>query len=741
MIDQLELFPKSKITQQKLSRSGTFVDNMKLPIHRWFRYSAGFAAEWVEEIIQNSGYEAPVVLDPFAGSGTVLISADKLQVVSIGIEAHSFVARIAKAKTFWSSSVSEFKEKAYEVLEYAKNYNTFDEHYPDLINRSFSSSSLLDLSKLKKAWQVCNDKSCASELVWLAITAILRSTSSVNTSQWQYILPNKSKKNSVSPFEAFHKQIKIMIFDMELLQNQSSYSQAKIFYSDARTCNEVVDEKVDLVITSPPYANNYDYADSTRFEMSFWGEVQSWGDLHQAVRKNLIVSSSQHASREKLSLEYLLEAQEIQPIYKELSQVCQKLASERLNHGGKKHYHTMVAAYFLDMAKVWLSLQKVCKENSQICFVVGDSAPYGIHVPVNRWLGELAVSAGFEFYTFDKLRDRNVKWKNRKHRFPLQEGILWVSKYSDSLVMASENREPSSSGHKLGQLIGDWFEEFFVLPLLTQVSEKLDLFLDNRFVERPVINEHRGEKIIWNDEDGNSVDFDFVLELGGSNLNRGIPVAFVECFWRRGARHSKDKARDDSGKLTPMRISYPTARFLGIISAGDFTAPARELVRSRDIDLFYVPKEKIVQSFRLNGLHMDYPDRLSEGEKRQLSQAFEADLTLEKCTEVSNTLIELIGQATVDSYVDRVRARLSSLPQEIRIILRPESEPLTFRSVKEASDFIVKPSFQMNNPTESYMYQITYSDGSEFEQDAHSLSSLRELHQQVEMLSEHMSQL
>lgn len=28
------------------ARSGTFTDNMKLPIHRWFRYSAGFSAEW-----------------------------------------------------------------------------------------------------------------------------------------------------------------------------------------------------------------------------------------------------------------------------------------------------------------------------------------------------------------------------------------------------------------------------------------------------------------------------------------------------------------------------------------------------------------------------------------------------------------------------------------------------------------------------------------------------------------------
>ena len=58
--------------------------------------------------------------------------------------------------------------------------------------------------------------------------------------------------------------------------------------------------------------------------------------------------------------------------------------------------------------------------------MIGDSAPYGVHVPVERWLGELALAAGFHGYAFEKLRDRNVKWRNRKHRVPLHEGILTI---------------------------------------------------------------------------------------------------------------------------------------------------------------------------------------------------------------------------------------------------------------------------------------------------------------------------
>jgi hypothetical protein len=59
--------------------------------------------------------------------------------------------------------------------------------------------------------------------------------------------------------------------------------------------------------------------------------------------------------------------------------------------------------------------------------LIGDSAPYGIHVPVDQWPGKLALAAGFSSYTFEKTRDRNVKWKNRKHDVPLHEGRLWVT--------------------------------------------------------------------------------------------------------------------------------------------------------------------------------------------------------------------------------------------------------------------------------------------------------------------------
>ena len=295
----------------------------------------------------------------------------------------------------------------------------------------------------------------------------------------------------------------------------------------------------------------------------------------------------------------------------------------------------------------------------------------------------------------------------------------------------------ASSGHKLGQLVGDWFEQYFSLPLLCQVADELELYLDNRFVTRSL----RGkEKIIWPDMDGNSVDYDFVLELGGSDEKRGVPVAFVECFWRRGARHSKDKARDDIGKLRPMRATYPTARFLGILAAGDFTQPARELVLSQGIDLFYVPKEKVVSAFAENGLDIDYPDQIEEGHKEQIVLEVEANFS-EKKGNIACSLVGLLGRATVDSYIDRVRSKLSALPQQICLVLRQDSAPIIFEVIMEATEFLENPTFSMDDPTESYLYQVTYSDGSEFESMVGSVDELRTLHGHISDLAEHMNRL
>lgn len=259
---------------------------------------------------------------------------------------------------------------------------------------------------------------------------ILRSTSKARTAPWQYVLPNQNKKNVAEPFSAFLDQINIISEDMQYFQKIAiDNTQGKIIRDDARFCASIDDNSIDLVITSPPYPNNYDYADATRLEMSFFGEIERWADLKDKVRCYLIRSCSQHMSTNEDQLKVLKKSDKklLTPIWDELHNKYALLEEERLNHTTKKKYHLMVLAYFVDLAKVLSSLRRVCKVGSRVCLVIGDSAPYGIHIPVEKWLGELGVSVGFSSYFFEKIRDRNIKWSsNRKHKIPLKEGRLWL---------------------------------------------------------------------------------------------------------------------------------------------------------------------------------------------------------------------------------------------------------------------------------------------------------------------------
>jgi len=296
----------------------------------------------------------------------------------------------------------------------------------------------------------------------------------------------------------------------------------------------------------------------------------------------------------------------------------------------------------------------------------------------------------------------------------------------------------SSSGHKLGQIVGDWFEEDVAIYLLSQVAKELNLFLDNRFRDRSC----RGNKILWKDLDGNRVDYDFVLELNGSDEKQGIPVAFFETFWRRGARHSKDKARDDSGKLMPMRATYPTARVLGILAAGDFTQPAQELVQSRGIDLFYIPKNHICSAWLKSGIEIDYPDTASEQEKNRITNKAISLLTSELRKKLFKSLVETVGKPVLDSYVKRIIAGVAAIPIEFRIANVLLGDPVIFKNHKDAAIYLSSTTKQIDTASMArrLRYEAIYSDGSIFQRDDLNIKDALKLHEAVGLVATHFTE-
>ena len=421
---QALLFELEPVVADRAAGSTTFLDNMKLPVHRWMRYSAGFSAAWAESVIREAA--ARNVLDPFVGSGTTLLAAQDAGARGYGIEAHPFVIRIAHGKLHRDSDPAAFEKFAAAVRKDALRIEGQITGYPPLIEKCYDQSVLRQLDALRRAVERANDLTPQAELVWLVLASLLRKVSHANTAQWQYVLPSKSKAKVVPPMRAFDETVSMFAYDMRATQWRERGPKPELIQGDARTCLQVPDGEIDLVVTSPPYPNNYDYADSTRLEMSFFQEITGWGDLQDAVRQYLVRSCSQHVPERKVSLSAVLADPILAPILDELALVCKQLSDIRLTKGGKKTYHLMVACYFQDLAHVWHALRRVCGSPSRVCFVIGDSAPYGIYVPVIQWFEKLALNAGFEKVRFEQTRQRNIKWKNRKHRVPLCEGRLWV---------------------------------------------------------------------------------------------------------------------------------------------------------------------------------------------------------------------------------------------------------------------------------------------------------------------------
>lgn len=709
-------------TTPQLVHETNFVDNMKLPVHRWYRYSAGFSAEWVTSLLNNSKNPGNMrVLDPFVGSGTTLLAADKCRVSSVGLETHPFVARIAKAKLLWHVAPETFRKKMSNILSRAKKiYETSNIEFssaPELIQKTYTEHAFKKLESLRVAWTVCADNSQESELAWLAITSILRFCSHAGTAPWQYVLPNKSKAKVAEPYEAISAQVRMMLDDMEKLQSYSRRSLATLQCADARKLDSIESKSIDLIVTSPPYANNYDYADATRLEMTFWGEIGSWGDLQPIVRQYLIRSCTQHVSKERLQLDTLLNDSYLKPILSDLEPTCRELEEERHLHGGKKQYHLMVAAYFADMARVWQSLRRVSKDDVSVHFIVGDSAPYGIYIPVAKWHAILARNAGFDSIAFDKTRDRNVKWRNRTHSELLSEGNLRMEGtiQEDSSRMDGMERTGSAT-HKLGQMIGNFFEDFFE-ESLNQVAVRHSLYCDSKGL-RPKVRGKR-KKVTWQDGESTPHDLDYVLERHASDEVRGKPAAFVELAWRRYTKHSRNKAGEIEGALYHLGNTYSGA-FLGAILAGEWSNGSLQQMRAHDINVLHIPFDDVADTFDTKNINLRYEEKSRDDVKWPIIEQWE-QLTEEHMSEL---------RAEFANRVDlRLQGFLANLEESLRRYVTSVriwylyGKMYRYTNIEEAiSDLTSQPSESNDLEFVKFEIQVRFSNDDKVEGEFHEKS-------------------
>jgi len=420
-------------------RLGTFQDNLRAPIHRWFRYPAGFSFKLVEALIDDKCLLPDNwLLDPFVGCGTTSVVAKERGVNSIGIEAHPFVWWVAKVKCFWEYDMESLHHLMLRLITHlhrAELGATREvDKYPALVHKCYSPANLQKLDFIRETISQMDCTEEERDFFLLALTATLREASKAGTG-WPYIAPGRyHERQERDAIEVFCHQVQAMYKDLLVIQERRRGEQVecRLLLMDARDPYPVEPESIDLAVTSPPYLNNYDYADRTRLEMYFLGWANSWRDITEQVRDKLIIAATTQVRRTEFPDDPLSpELRSLAPrIYDELGDKIRQLGEVRLCKGGRKSYDLMVAGYFNDMLQVLKQVYRVMKRGSEFILVLGDSAPYGVYIPTEEYLGELGLAIGFGGYRIRELRERGGKWRNnpQRHKVMLRESLLTLVK-------------------------------------------------------------------------------------------------------------------------------------------------------------------------------------------------------------------------------------------------------------------------------------------------------------------------
>jgi DNA modification methylase len=417
---------------------GTFNDNTDAPIHRWFRYQAGFSFELVSSFLELFDIgEGDEVLDPFGGVGTTVVEAKKKGATAHGVEVHPFISWVAEQKTDWDVDVSKLQKEKKEIHSLVtkalkqRDYNDYisDDEEPKFLYKVFDNHKLGELYIIDEVLEEFESE--YSELYRMALVASLRDVCKANT-VFPYVQPSATKDSTPDPQETFSDKLSMVIDDLNAtLRETEIIGDSTIHNIDARNIDTIEDESIDTVITSPPYLNNVDYADVTRLELYFLGYASTWGEVTDVVRTDLVNSSTVVLKGVPSDVEPRPELPD--EIQEEVARVQSEILDVRdeKDYSGKR-YDVMVAAYFNDMYDVMSSVYDKMKPGTHFVMVLGDSAPYGVHVPTDIYLGKVGDEIGFDFKDVYEIRERGDTWKSikgsRRHEVDLRESIVLLKK-------------------------------------------------------------------------------------------------------------------------------------------------------------------------------------------------------------------------------------------------------------------------------------------------------------------------
>ena len=396
-------------------RDPAFMANRQLPVHRWVPWIAGYSKHFVADALSRFLAKPGVVLDPFSGVGTTLVEADLAGHEAVGFEINPYAAFASRTKLKAHRVAPDaLREGALALRAFAEEVRVDGteskrEPPPGFRTRAPFYSPKVQRKVLSALDFIDTLKGREADVFRLAFAATM-----VDYSNYSYE-PSLGRKAAVGrpDVEDFPVADAVVAKVLDMAEDARWYrfARAKRRRRDARIIEksflaaygDLPAASVDLIVTSPPYLNNYHYNRNTRPHLYWLGFCQSPADLKRLEKLNFGTYWQNARDRDRVALEPAAAVPEVQ----EALEAVRQQNPERGIYGGQG-WANYAALYFNDCAKFARAAKWCLAPGATALVVIGNSILQGVHIPTDRFLAAIAERCGLQAVGIDTPRDTRV---------------------------------------------------------------------------------------------------------------------------------------------------------------------------------------------------------------------------------------------------------------------------------------------------------------------------------------------
>jgi len=398
-------------------RDPAFADNKTQPLHRWVPWIAGFSAQFVQDCFETflndrKKISRPVVLDPFAGVGTTLVQAMLNGFDSIGFEINPYAALGCRAKL--NSPKLDLEKLEAHVRNYQDIAN--NGHRNGCIRRPAAFETRIPFFSVSIEEQVLAFLDFTESIAQPEIADLFRvafGSVMVSFSNYTYEPSLGSRPGAGKPLiekadvhSIILGKLRDIVSDVcwikERLRNGRSEADGQVHNQDfLQSTNVLPRRKVDLMVTSPPYMNNYHYVRNTRPQLFWLCLVSSPKELHKLEESNF--GKFWQTVRDSRPLDLTFE-------HAELSRALAKLRQTREEKGayGGPGWANYVVSYFNDCDRFCRNLKRVLARGGVGVIVIGNSIIQGHAIKTDELLADIARQNGLALIGVHQIRTKRV---------------------------------------------------------------------------------------------------------------------------------------------------------------------------------------------------------------------------------------------------------------------------------------------------------------------------------------------